>query len=964
MKTRNSTKSKLLSSVIALVLCVSMLIGATFAWFTDTASTGVNKIQAGNLDIALEMKDNRGNWVNAEGKTLQFKVGGSIPAEGTQILWEPGCTYELPELRIINKGNLALKYKIVITGIQGDAELNRVIDWTINDANLSADHPLAPGAFDTLTIKGHMQESAGNEYQGLTIDGIGITVYATQMEAEFDSFNNSYDHDADYIERHATIMGDDGKTITLEKGKTYTVGNATVDVAANGDIKYTNTNTNTGTAQTVTIQTDGGNLTVNAPNDTVYHYGTAGLIDIIKVASNSYHEFGDVGVLSIAQGRVVVENGDNIGIIQVKANNAESNPVVIAVPQNVVLDTKIEKASGVGNVNLKVINSNGADTTITTTNGTTNETIPVELKKVLVSQGQNGTIGVAKDYVARIGNNFYESISAAVAAAQSGDTVTLLKDVAYATNGNGLFNITKSITLDGNGHKITGYGNRGGNNTTLAINNSGTDKVSVELKNLTIENAGTNGRAVETRGNIESLKITNCKFNCTDSGNTQVLTIGGSQSSAANVTINQSALSAGKAGYPIITFNPIKLKIENESVLSGFCGIYFKGVSGSEGSHGSTVTAENSEFDCPNVHSGEGSNDFGVFSLEDDNINITVTNCKINAQAQGTARQAILMTSSYAHRTNNGFSITIAGDSFVNGNLLSMSDKWNNGYTYSITGGTFTVGSEAALNTLLDSIAADASNVTINLASDISLAKPIQVSKNVTINGQNHTITSGVFDSFKVTGTVNFALKNLTIESQYRHTVDGVEATTLEGSKLSFENVTINNAEKAILFSACKETAVSIKGCTLSSLYPFNVSGGTITSFTVEDSQLNGWTSFNKLANDGVFQFKNCSFGEKFGYATLKPYGDTTFEGCTISEEFFEGLESGIASGTVTPITVNFNKCFVKASNGTTQALTVDLLKKTFNYDITSGSSSGDSTINSQFWYVDGEQIAFATSAG
>ena len=205
MKTRNSTKSKLLSSVIALVLCVSMLIGATFAWFTDTASTGVNKIQAGNLDIALEMKDNRGNWVNAEGKTLQFKVGGSIPADGTQILWEPGCTYELPELRIINKGNLALKYKIVITGIQGDAELNRVIDWTINDATLSADHPLAPGASDTLTIKGHMQESAGNEYQNKSIDNIAISVYATQLggglggvSGENDSFNNTYDKDAVY----------------------------------------------------------------------------------------------------------------------------------------------------------------------------------------------------------------------------------------------------------------------------------------------------------------------------------------------------------------------------------------------------------------------------------------------------------------------------------------------------------------------------------------------------------------------------------------------------------------------------------------------------------------------------------------------------------------------------------------------------------------------------------------------
>ena len=112
-------------------MCVSMLVGTTFAWFTDTASTGVNKIQAGTLDVALEMKDNDGNWVTAEGKTLQFKVNGLIPAAGTQILWEPGCTYELPELRVVNKGNLALKYKIVITGIAGDAKLNEVIDWTL-----------------------------------------------------------------------------------------------------------------------------------------------------------------------------------------------------------------------------------------------------------------------------------------------------------------------------------------------------------------------------------------------------------------------------------------------------------------------------------------------------------------------------------------------------------------------------------------------------------------------------------------------------------------------------------------------------------------------------------------------------------------------------------------------------------------------------------------------------------------
>ena len=66
MENNKSTKRALLTSVLALLMCVAMLIGATFAWFTDTASTGVNKIQAGNLDVALEMK-NGDNWVSAEG---------------------------------------------------------------------------------------------------------------------------------------------------------------------------------------------------------------------------------------------------------------------------------------------------------------------------------------------------------------------------------------------------------------------------------------------------------------------------------------------------------------------------------------------------------------------------------------------------------------------------------------------------------------------------------------------------------------------------------------------------------------------------------------------------------------------------------------------------------------------------------------------------------------------------------
>ena len=206
MTNRKSTKRALRGSVMAMVLCLAMLVGATFAWFTDTASTGVNKIQAGNLDIELQYAtkwDANGvptKWENAEGKTLPFLVNGGIPAEGTQILWEPGCTYMLPELRVVNKGNLAVKYKVAITGINGSAKLNNVIDWTINDAdiNLTEMQLKAGEEGAAFTIKGHMQESAGNDYMNESIDGIAITVYATQDTVESDSFNNTYDENATY----------------------------------------------------------------------------------------------------------------------------------------------------------------------------------------------------------------------------------------------------------------------------------------------------------------------------------------------------------------------------------------------------------------------------------------------------------------------------------------------------------------------------------------------------------------------------------------------------------------------------------------------------------------------------------------------------------------------------------------------------------------------------------------------
>ena len=205
---KNTTKRSLLASVLALVMCVTMLVGTTFAWFTDSASTAVNKIESGTLHVDIVDKD--GN--SLDGKTLSFKnVNGD-----TNILWEPGATFNLDSFRIVNTGKLALKYKVIINGVNGNAKLLEAIDFfvKIGDAEKvaladwegillpdgeAATDTMDAGTTSAITISGTMKKEAGNEYQGLSIDGIGITVVATQYTYENDSNGNTYDQNAPIV---------------------------------------------------------------------------------------------------------------------------------------------------------------------------------------------------------------------------------------------------------------------------------------------------------------------------------------------------------------------------------------------------------------------------------------------------------------------------------------------------------------------------------------------------------------------------------------------------------------------------------------------------------------------------------------------------------------------------------------------------------------------------------------------
>lgn len=284
MSNSRNTKRSLLTSALAMLTCLTMLIGTTFAWFTDTATTAVNKIQSGTLKLSLEYW-NGNDWVNANNETLSFKKAAGHEAE--EVLWEPGCTYELPKLRISNEGNLALKYKIVITGINGSAKLNQVIDWTMELDNesfiMGSEHQLLAKAGETvdadeLVIKGHMQDTANNDYQHLEIEGIGITVYATQASVESDSFGPEYDLNADGTPTFDNWYENSSTTATVTTGVATVIQDKQVDPTVTAVVPADSTSATTLTL--VKNKADGnGNITIETGT-------TAASVDVKLIDEN------------------------------------------------------------------------------------------------------------------------------------------------------------------------------------------------------------------------------------------------------------------------------------------------------------------------------------------------------------------------------------------------------------------------------------------------------------------------------------------------------------------------------------------------------------------------------------------------------------------------------------------------------------------------------------------------------
>ena len=298
MNNKRATKRALLTSVTALAMCVVMLVGTTFAWFTDTASTGVNKIQAGNLKMEVTYK-NAETLNNSLTDTKFEPVTKETPVFNNNAFWEPGHV-EFAVLNVKNIGTLALKYKLGIniasetgsTNVYGNKfELSNYIKFAVIDgdqSNLGRDKLVAAAGEGTKLSKGYtpteehllkgenkivtlvvwMPTTVGNEAnykvaEGITAPSIdlGINVVATQYTYEKDSFDEKYDEDAAYpvvvsnqeqvndaitnaANKKATIVMPANTTFTLDSGIAHE-GDKSRDITFVGD-----------GSQTIDIHTD------------------------------------------------------------------------------------------------------------------------------------------------------------------------------------------------------------------------------------------------------------------------------------------------------------------------------------------------------------------------------------------------------------------------------------------------------------------------------------------------------------------------------------------------------------------------------------------------------------------------------------------------------------------------------------------------------------------------------------
>ena len=567
MTKQKSTKRALLLSALSLLMCVSMLIGSTFAWFTDSVTSGNNKIVAGNLDVAL---------YHTNGTDTDEEVTDTTKLFDEVALWEPGAMV-WEKLTVRNLGSLALKYTLSVNvsdvSVVNGKSLADVLKVAVMTEQPTRDNIKTATTQDleTFALKGEgvLDAKTGVDtfyvaiYWAPTADDndyniageqlyatLGVNLLATQATVEKDSFDEKYDANAKY---DVDIW--DGKTVTAPAADADGVYHITSAADLVGMMNVTGNSIYRGKTIVLDNNIDLGGRTVKGIGGISANFagvfdGQGYTISNFKVDSteNSFY----AGLFN------QVSHGGTIKNLTVKNATIVGKSMVGAVASsldNAVIDNcKAIDCTLIGVKKVGAVVGYSAGSTVTNNYA--------ENCTVIYSEKEGGEILGYENTGSTVNNNTAKNVevknAVVVATAdalsnslKAGGNIVLLDDITMTADWTPV-KVDKSTVLDGNGHTIFDMTIPQAN----ADNEGGSALISWNTAALTVKNLNFDGASV-TGGDAEDwsfaavlvsrnwgeLIVDNCKFtDCTVNGDSAFAALVCGYAYNANVTVTNCVI--------------------------------------------------------------------------------------------------------------------------------------------------------------------------------------------------------------------------------------------------------------------------------------------------------------------------------------------------------------------------------------------------------------------------------------
>ena len=559
MTNSKTTKRALLSSVITLLVCFSMLLGTTFAWFTDSVTSANNVIKSGTLDV--EMHWAKGNEDPDAAATVWTDASTGAIFESDK--WEPGYV-EVRHIKISNVGTLALKYQLRIAANGDVSDLADVIDVYFVDPAVqvedrtaldgiapvgtltevlagmpeNASGDLAAEKSDTITLALKMREDAGNEYQNKEIGSdFVIQLLATQLTSEMDSFDDLYDANAEFlpVNESASIVNNGGK-----------LGE---EVVMTADLPY-------------------GTIKVTVPALAQLSSDTVSALKLtVKNVASGYN--GMLTANQVATGYEIYVDGIADYI----------NPYVLANGNKIYnySDITVELPIGAGRNDVKVYKDGMMPSTTWASYDPATGVVTFSVDHLTpFSQAKKSNITVVYTKLSEAEKQLNEALENITAGdsvsinSTAGNTVSV-NNIANALNG------SSNIILVGNG----------ADNTTVASNGATVTANALTVKDMTIQSVGT------TTINGNNTTIEGVTYQ--SAGTSYGLTVSGSDTTIKNTTVEGNAsqglllIASGSDTTASVT-NVSGLTItEADSLWGSSSGFVFKNMNGTTNITDSTI---------------------------------------------------------------------------------------------------------------------------------------------------------------------------------------------------------------------------------------------------------------------------------------------------------------------------------------------------------------------------------------